>query len=1343
MKTRINIYIKAAVPLLALALWTGCTDNEKELGTEKAKPVSEVSAELYATDGAQQTRVSGTTWSNGDAIGLFMDGGEGYANMKWTTGGDGNFAPADDTQRMYYPYNNLQVGFKAYYPYQQKAQKLTDALAWEVQTNQLQEGLTKSDLMWAQATGASSAKPEVQLPFTHRLSLLTVEVTKDDDVPVEDLTNLQVKLVGAAIDGSLNLKTGAFTLGSKHSDIDFNTVTPQQRFNAVIPPQGVATTGTVKFVFTNTLNQNTYTYIVPGGSKGGHRWDAGVNYTYKLKLTKGKVELVDNTFEAWKKTELGSSNFVRVDAYNITGQSPSQYGTVKGMGNYPKGSKVTLTANPSAGMSVLKWLPTDNTAADALSTEDEYTFTANDNTSVYIMFKPGGRSEDKIYITSAKELQQIGQDPAFPLNGDYELAADIDMGGRGFKIGGANLFTGSFDGKDHRIYNYNFDNQASSHDFTGLFNHISGTDEARGLVQNFTLEGNVTGKDNVGAIASYISGVASIYNVTFKGTVTGTGSRVGGIVAYIALNATTDVKIDRCVVDGTVTGNGPYVGGIVSSIDKNAPKVVIQGCKVSGTITGKDSYLAGIVGDIPAAKDITLSTNSFKGNVTQTALPDKVTTAYVAGIVGRNNGGKLNNNDVLKNGNVNSKITSLGSESGGMAGYSSGRIAAGSVEADITVNPIAEKLNAIGGIVGKATAESISGVTYTGSINSGAMTQTGGLVGLFQGTTLSGTVASGSSITSAGENTGGLAGWFQGTTLNGNFTGTVNSSSNNVGGGVGYLSTGTVNNVKVTTGNITGSSYVGGVVGSSGNNTTVSDSSIDTESTVTSTYKAQDETDAEKLKQGAGGIIGVSRATLTNNTSAAKVNAVQYAGGVVGVNYTAITTRNVASGEIMSSGNEAGGIAGLMKANISNCEYTGGRVSAYAYVGGIVAVLNNASLENCKVSGTTRIVSWLSGQQNVYIGGIAGQMNGGKILNCNITGDNVTVAPNNGGYGNFVGGVTSQMLGTSSIKGGSFKTTVLGRNWVGGIASTVSAGSSISDVTVEGEVNAGHATGGGNIGGIAGINEGTITGARNTANVSGKGDNVGGIVGNNQRWGKSAAEVGTVTNSSSSGSVTGQSNNVGGIAGYSNGIIIACKASGTKIVGKNNVGGLVGKLEKYQDGGSNTWQPNIMESKLVDSYYLNLQGHIEATNGYVGGIVGELGNNYLVPTPGFGKIQEATTLKGCFAWMKELVFPGQYPDDIAGTIAGHVLLSIKAVESYAQGFYKVFNRDLRRLSIYGYGNTDGKAKNDFIPGDGLFSLMWPSSSSAYDANSWKNYGNSTLYKEDNPPLDCFPKLKWE
>ena len=95
-------------------------------------------------------------------------------------------------------------------------------------------------------------------------------------------------------------------------------------------------------------------------------------------------------------------------------------------------------------------------------------------------------------------------------------------------------------------------------------------------------------------------------------------------------------------------------------------------------------------------------------------------------------------------------------------------------------------------------------------------------------------------------------------------------------------------------------------------------------------------------------------------------------------------------------------------------------------------------------------------------------------------------------------------------------------------------------------------SGSSNVGGLAGVDQGSIIGSYVTGMVTGTGGDVGGLVG--QKYGRS------VVTSYAAVEVTGE-DNVGGLIGENNAILTASYATG-RVTGEENVGGLVGSNGK-------------------------------------------------------------------------------------------------------------------------------------------------------------------------------------
>ena len=187
-----------------------------------------------------------------------------------------------------------------------------------------------------------------------------------------------------------------------------------------------------------------------------------------------------------------------------------------------------------------------------------------------------------IPISSIEELQLIGNDDAYPLNGYYILTRDIDASrtkkwnnGAGFAPIGQRLeeddslaFNGWFDGQNHVIRGLVINRPDAQG--VGLFGSIGGN----AIVVNVILEGgSITGKHYVGALVgeNWSQEVAACYvNTPVIGV-----TRIGGLAGI------NRGFLDGCSSTGDVTGN-EYVGGLVGRNYEG----IVQSCFSSGKVVG-------------------------------------------------------------------------------------------------------------------------------------------------------------------------------------------------------------------------------------------------------------------------------------------------------------------------------------------------------------------------------------------------------------------------------------------------------------------------------------------------------------------------------------------------------------------------------------------------------------------------------------------------------------------------------------------------------------------------------------------------------------------------------------
>ena len=145
-------------------------------------------------------------------------------------------------------------------------------------------------------------------------------------------------------------------------------------------------------------------------------------------------------------------------------------------------------------------------------------------------------------------------------------------------------FTGSYDGDGYTINGLTIARSTTQR--IGLFGKINGA-----AIQDLGVTNvNISGFHYVGALVGR-NDSSTISNCYSTGSVTGTGSYVGGLAGLAQDNST----ISNCYSTGTVTGNN-YVGGLAGYIFDATASVI--NCYSTGTVTGNDSYVGGFVGRV-------------------------------------------------------------------------------------------------------------------------------------------------------------------------------------------------------------------------------------------------------------------------------------------------------------------------------------------------------------------------------------------------------------------------------------------------------------------------------------------------------------------------------------------------------------------------------------------------------------------------------------------------------------------------------------------------------------------------------------------------------------------------
>lgn len=464
----------------------------------------------------------------------------------------------------------------------------------------------------------------------------------------------------------------------------------------------------------------------------------------------------------------------------------------------------------------------------------------------------------------------------------------------------------------------------------------------------------------------------------FKGVLDGNNKKLTG---FSINRSTTDniglfgyidgATVKNLTINGPVTGQ-KYVGAFVGCASGSC---MLSGLTHNGAITA-NSYAGHIVGQCSGA----VSSVSAIGNVTSAM-------GIAGGIVGCHNTSEKTISNVRMTGNVtasNSSSTCVG----GIAGMSYATISNATCSGDIQGGQY------VGGITGRAFA-AVSTSTVNGTVKGTSSAGfTGGIVGVAE---------SGVNITDSrinGEVTGTtIVGGISGQSMNGTMVNCysycdVTGTSNYVGGVLGKGASSVVHCCSF--GNVSGASYVGGVVGDCSNS-----SLSDTAPNTVTTYYVYNVNG--KVTTYGGVSKSSSICSILNSYSVGKVKGTgNYVGGVAGyvkcgLSYTGESGKFTAS-QYDSNGNKLEGKKGCYYYQVNsgeiNYKEVDNYITAQPYTAYTVTDLS-MSVNDCYFSGD------VSGAENV--GGIVGYMNGGSLernySNATIAGTTV------------VGGIAGNVIG--------------------------------------------------------------------------------------------------------------------------------------------------------------------------------------------------------------------------------------------------------------------------------------------------------------------------------------------
>lgn len=829
-----------------------------------------------------------------------------------------------------------------------------------------------------------------------------------------------------------------------------------------------------------------------------------------------------------------------------------------------------------------------------------------------------------------------------------------------------------------------------------------------------TLGAILYGNNYVGGVAGYNDENATISNtsthdLTISGQIVAAGKAVGGMIGLNCASTlpSATVKVSRVagqqLVGGVIGANLPVGGFTVTggAFITNVTSGRVEADAVAGGIIGYNRLLAAKPAGVTLEallpkidKSTGVLTDSTDAE-TKTDTPIILTgfwnklnlqaNIYVGGIVGANDAKTKLTIQKATNGATQNALSVGGLNPSNNGAFKGGvllnALAGGRYDFGTAYGALA------GGIIGYATPNTV----LENCINYGTVAHkcaAGGFAGWNEGTITGGSMAASLGNREAGYTyLGGVAGVNGGLIQSAYLVKDCAVRGDSCVGGIAGVNLGGDTAASIctgdnsSTGTVEANQYAGGVAGANVGNISLSGSALYSSVTATGcaggvagintkngiyTGRICGAENANGAVSGsvtaanyAGGVAGTNRAEITRVENRASVRAsTKYAGGIAGVNNAGgtISYCSHAQNPIYATNGEAGGIAGNNNkdALIENVQVSAAVTAANGTAGGVTAtnfgiigqdsgLESNSSVSGCTITGTSESIGAVAAYNGkdatirnvrltknanvrfstpaVTIGGLAG-MNEGTVTGCQV--ENGALALNDGlragtntvTLGGAVGRTTehgtvsstdvlldlTQNLDKYTNLGG-----VAGKN-DGTLKQCTYSGTMGGNADTDGLVSDGARSTGSTVGGIAGLNNSTITGCEvkyiklqvsGISNITttqtadeklASASHVGGIAGRNNVEIVNSY-VATERSNDAGSIITARYGFVGGVAGSNNGTI---KGSGSKkalVSGDTTKLALVAQVEKWLGAADANAGINSMAAELTTGKtYAGLKG---------------------------------------------------------------------------------------------------------------------------------------------------------
>lgn len=267
---RTNNYL---VLLLSVLFLTACEGEKIDFSAFKR------SIKVSAHIAGAKTRAIDDTWSEGDAIGIYMiTAGQTLSaesvlekNAKYITEGNGVFNPATVANDVKFPLDGSVVDFISYYPHGTISSTFEYSIDVTDQSNQ-----ATIDLMYSNNAKGLNNGQSVNLGFSHQLSKVIINLQTTEGVLADDVS---VTLKGMNTKGKFSLIDGTLTSSSSKANIKMKVSGDKKFAEAIVIPTATLTNITLEII------NGDYGYVYELSSSDiVSEFESGYKYTYTITL---------------------------------------------------------------------------------------------------------------------------------------------------------------------------------------------------------------------------------------------------------------------------------------------------------------------------------------------------------------------------------------------------------------------------------------------------------------------------------------------------------------------------------------------------------------------------------------------------------------------------------------------------------------------------------------------------------------------------------------------------------------------------------------------------------------------------------------------------------------------------------------------------------------------------------------------------------------------------------------------------------------------------------------------------------------------------------------------------